>query len=210
MIPPLIHRVWVGPPMPDRLVAYGRTWEDHHSAWHHKLWTEDNLPPLRNQALYDDAHRIAPDHVGQFRADVVRYELLEQFGGVYVDADFECRKPLDPLLEGVECFAAWEVPNRWINNAILGAVPGHPLMDMLIRRLPVNVRRRRGARPNKLSGPQFLTPIARQFDVTVFDKELFYPFLWDEIGTDRDHSDHPDAYAVHHWNHKRTLIAGAS
>lgn len=203
-IPRVIHRVWVGPPMPAHLAAYGQTWQDHHPGWEHRLWTEDDLPSLRNQKLYDDAVRIAPRNVGQFRADIVRYELLERVGGVYVDCDFECRQPLDPLLEDIGCFAAWEVPNHWVNNAIMGATPGHAFVTALIDGLAANVRRRSGARPNRLSGPQYMTPLYRRFaaDVTVFPKEWFYPYLHDEL--ERGGEDFPDAVAVHHWHNRRT------
>ena len=35
------------------------------------------------------------------RADVLRYEILRRHGGVYVDVDVECLRPLDDLLTGV-------------------------------------------------------------------------------------------------------------
>lgn len=203
MIPKIIHRMWVGPPMPAELAAYGATWEHHHPGWEHRFWTDDNLPPLRNHDLYDQAAAVAPDHVGQLRADIARYELLHTFGGVWVDCDFECRRPLDPLLDGVGCFAAWEVPDVWINNAILGATPGHPFLAALIRGLPANVRRHRGARPNRLSGPQYLTRVWRHdpTGVVVFPKDWFYPYLYTEL--ERQHDEFPEAFAVHHWNNRR-------
>lgn len=188
--------------MPEHLAAFGETWVAHHPGWEHQLWDESNMPVLRNQALYDAAEMIAPDHVGQFRADVARYELLEQHGGVYVDCDFECCRPLDPLLADVEAFAAWEVPGRWVNNAILGATAGHPFLTALVDGLAQNVRRRAGSRPNKLSGPQYLTPIYWQHpEVTVFPKAWFYPYLYHEL--ERDREAFPDAVAVHHWHNRR-------
>jgi hypothetical protein len=32
------------------------------------------------------------------KSDILRYEILSQFGGIYVDCDFECLKPFDDLL----------------------------------------------------------------------------------------------------------------
>lgn len=202
MIPRVFHRIWCGGPVPEHLDAYARTWEAHHPDWEHRLWTEENLPELRNQELFDRAEEIAPSGVGQFRADLARYELLEAHGGVYHDFDFECLRPIDDLVD-VEAFAAWEVPGRWINNAILGAEPGHPLLSELIEALPANVKRRAGMRPNKLSGPQFLTPIMHRFasSVRIYPQEWFYPYLHDEL--DRGDEGFCDAYAVHHWEHQR-------
>lgn len=206
MIPKILHRCWFGPPMPDHLAAYGETWEAHHPGWEHRLWTADNLFPLTNQTLFDDAPDIAPGNVGQLRADIARYEILHEHGGVYVDCDFECRKPLDPLLDDVSCFAAWEEPGRWVNNAILGAAPGHAFLARLIEGLPRNVAQHRGARPNVLSGPQYLTRVYRRHGrhVTVFPKDWFYPYTWAEL--ERGDEAFPDAYAVHHWNNRRTNV----
>jgi len=45
------------------------------------------------------------------QADMLRVEVLYEFGGIAIDADFECIRPLDPLLEfGMEFdyVSAWE------------------------------------------------------------------------------------------------------
>lgn len=203
MIPRTFHRLWVGPPMPAHLEQYGETWKQHHPGWQHILWTEETLPPLRNQRLYDNAEKIAPNNVGQFRADVARYELLLTHGGVWIDADMQCLQPIDDLIAGVDCFAGWETEARWVNNAILGCTPGHPFLDSLVRGLGANVRRKAGARPNILSGPQYLTPVYRRHarQVTVFPQRTFYPYLWNEL--DRGGDQFPHSHAVHHWNNRR-------
>ena len=61
------------------------------------------------------------------RADILRLELLHRHGGVYLDADFECLQPIDPLLEGVDCFLGLLDSGR-VSNAVIGAVPGHGLL----------------------------------------------------------------------------------
>lgn len=206
MIPRTIHRLWLGGPEPAWTAGFADAWRQ--PGWALRQWADENvreLFPLLNQDLYDRAPEIAPDHVGQFRSDILRYEILHRFGGVWVDADFECLRPIDPLLEGVECFAAWEVEGRWVNNAILGATPDHPFLAALVDGLAANVERKLGSKPNKLTGPQYLTPLYRQHAsrVTVLPKRLFYPYLWSEIDQHRPGDDFAGAYAVHHWNNRR-------
>lgn len=209
MIPRCTHRVWLGGPEPGWLAAFRATWE--RPGWVVKQWTDDNVPtlfPLRNQEIFDRAPEIAPDHVGQLRSDVLRLEILDRFGGVYVDADFEGIRSLDDLLDGIDCFAAWEAQDRWICNAILGAVPGHPFIDALIAGLPANVERHRGRRPNFLSGPRYVTEVwmAHFRSVRVFDRSLFYPYGWHEVADVNPASardEFPGAYAVHHWFNRR-------
>lgn len=189
--------------MPDHLAAYVATWTAVHPGWEHRMWTDADLDWLQNQELYDFAEAITQHH-GQFRADVARYEILHRHGGVWVDCDFEAVYPIDDLIAGHDCFAAWETDGQWINNAILGSVPGHPMLADLIDGLPANVHRRKGKRPNVMSGPQYLTPIALEHEITLFPAAQFFPYRWDEL--DRAGHAFPDAYAVHHWNNRRSRV----
>lgn len=213
MIPALLHQIWIGPdPLPAEYAAYGKTWTAHHPGWEYRLWTENTLPAMRNRDLFDRADELVPDvNVEQFRADVLRYEILYNLGGLYVDVDFECLTNIEAIIEGLECFAAWETQDRWVNNAILGAEPGHPFIDRVIAGLPASVEHHRGLRPNISTGPQYLTGLWRRHrdDLTVLPQSLFYPYSYSDVGTPREHGPWPDAVAVHHWaNRRRTLARG--
>lgn len=220
VIPHTIHRIWLGSPMPSEFAFYGATWQQAHPLWEHVLWTDQDAefpgvrvmrPPfaLRNVGVYDNADHIAPNNVGQLRADVLRYEILEGVGGVYVDADFECLRSIEALTDGLDAFAAWETDGQWVNNAIMGATARHPFFRQLIDGLPANVLAHKGSRPAVMTGPQYVT--ATYFsDVrlnlpvpTIFPSRLFYPYLWNEL--DRRGEEFPDAYAVHHWHNRRRL-----
>lgn len=204
MIPRVLHQIWVGGPIPARLQMLIDTWRPLHPDWEYRLWTEDDLAGwLTNRDLFDNAARYTAS-TGQFRADVARYEILHAHGGVYVDVDFEARRPLDPLCT-VPAWAAWEVDGRWVNNAILGAVPGHPFFADLIDGLPHSVARNPGRRPNVMTGPQYVTPFARRWQqrgsLVIHPARMFYPYLHDEL--ERAGDDFPDAWAVHHWDNAR-------
>ena len=101
--------------MPDDFQRYGETWREHHPEWEMPLWTDDNLPELAHPGAFERGRHHAE------RADVLRYEVLRQFGGVYVDTDVECLRPIDPLLEGVQAFVAYQRPGE-VCNAVMGAV----------------------------------------------------------------------------------------
>ena len=190
-IPRMIHRVWIGEtPMPAEHEHYGKTFAKHHPDWGIKLWTEENL-----EELGIGASERARCRTHSELANLMRYEVLRRYGGVYVDTDVECLKPLTQLLGGVEAFAALEVPER-IGNAILGSVPNHPAFERATRlaRQTLGI----GAHSADANGPYFLTLIFEQEqDVEIFGAELFYPYLWDE--PKRRHEKFSDAYAVHHW-----------
>lgn len=191
--------MWIGQAIPPMYAEFIEGWKRLHPRWEHRLWTEDNLPTLRNQALWDRAPDIAPRAVEQFRSDVARYEILEQFGGVWVDADFEPRKPIDPLMD-----EPWAVAEgRWVANGIIAITPGHSLMDRAIRALPHSVKIKRGQPNTRISGPQFFTRLAIEAELKVLPEQWFLPYSYRELH--RAGEDFPDAYAVHHWHNQRRL-----
>ncbi|MGI8596727.1 MAG: glycosyltransferase [Thermoleophilaceae bacterium] len=190
MIPRVFHRIWLGEePMPEEFVAYGETWRRHHPDWTMELWTEERLPALR----HPDAFERGRNH--SERSNVLRYELLWQLGGVYIDTDMECLRPIDPLLDSVCAFAGSTRPGR-IGSAIVGSVPGHPAFERAVELVPQGVAG--GGRQTEETGPGFLTAILADFpDVTVFPAAYFYPYRHDEKHLRGQ--EFPDAYAVHHW-----------
>jgi mannosyltransferase OCH1-like enzyme len=202
-IPKVFHQIWFGPPMPVLYRRFAEDWARMHPDWQMRLWTETNLPTLRNQHLFDRAAELCPNHIGQLQSDILRLEVLYEYGGVYLDTDFEPKKSIDELLRGIECFAAWVTPGVWINNAFMGAVAGHPFIKRLIDGLPASIKANPGKPPRKVSGPQYLTKMWKQAPdgMFLFDAELFYPYSWDEL--DRDGEEFPNAYAVHVWNNQR-------
>ena len=182
--------------MPYEYVTFGETWQRHHPEWRLRTWDESNLPQLVNQALFDESSTYAQ------KADIARYELLVRFGGVYLDCDFECFRNIEPLLGGVEAFAATE-DGHWISIGILGCVPGHPLFQAMVDRLPALVANCPGRPPNEQTGPRPFTGIIREHlasgypGTVVFGRDLFYPYHYGE--PHRRYESFPRAYAVHHW-----------
>jgi inositol phosphorylceramide mannosyltransferase catalytic subunit len=181
-IPKVFHQVWVGPsPLPDEFARYQQTWLDHHPGWELRYWTEGDLPAnCRRPEAYEKLR--SPTE----RSDLLRYELLWQFGGVYVDADFECLRSIEPLLEGVDFFVAEIEPGR-VNGAIMGSVPGHEILDRAL----VEVKPREFHGYDKdATGPLFFDRLRRRFpEITIFEKDLFYSKAEDA---------RQRAYAIHH------------
>jgi inositol phosphorylceramide mannosyltransferase catalytic subunit len=195
VIPRIIHQVWVGPePLPERFGAYQETWRAHHPDWDIRFWTEDNLPPdLRLSQSYDRMRSPVE------RCDLLRLELVWRDGGVYVDCDFESRRPLDPLLEEVDFLLGYSKPGR-VNHALMGAVPRHPLLDRALR----EIRPRETYGYDKdATGPGFFNRlVAEHKGLRILDPVLFYP---------RTPEERRRAYAVHHearsWKAPPMLLA---
>jgi inositol phosphorylceramide mannosyltransferase catalytic subunit len=207
MIPKVFHRIWVGSEEPEWLSGFGASWTDVNDGWSLIQWDDDKVQelfPLVNQDVYDRADDIAGERSGQLKADVLRYEILWRFGGVYVDADFECVKPVGSLIAPYDCFAAWETQNVWINQAILGSLPQHPFIGRLVSGLADSVQNNPGKRPADFSGPKYVTPVWREHGgAHIFDQELFYPYSYRDVKRVDVSRRHAGAYAIHHWANRR-------
>jgi inositol phosphorylceramide mannosyltransferase catalytic subunit len=174
VIPRIVHQIWLGrDPLPDEFKGYVKTWKQHHPKWEHRLWTEENLPSDTRRPYVHERIRHPAE-----RSDMLRLELLWQYGGLYVDTDFECLRPLDPHIGDAEFFTAWLKPpaegkSARVNNAFMGAVPGHPLIDKALDEL--QPQEWFGFDKNA-SGALFFNRLVKDFpDILVLPAELIYP-----------------------------------
>jgi hypothetical protein len=212
MIPKVIHRIWVGGPMPAHYERFAQRWAELHPGWNMKLWGDDDFGWLENQDLFDNADKFVPaDAVGQFRSDVARYEILSRFGGVYVDCDVEPQKPLDPLVD-VRSFAGWEEQGTFVGNTVLGSEPNSPAMQQMIRVIPEMAKANAGRAATWISGPRVLTRVYNENEdvrdtLTVYPQGYFFPYSYSDLrrGEDPARRKYPDAYVIHHWGHQREL-----
>jgi mannosyltransferase OCH1-like enzyme len=143
MIPKVIHQIWKTRVIPEAWREHVLSWRRKHPAWRFVLWTDD------------DCHRLVRDDFGDFlpvydaypydieRPDVIRYLTLLRLGGVYVDLDLECLRPIDGLLAGRRAIVASELPvhaahlgrTQMASNAFMAAPPGRPLFRAILQRL---------------------------------------------------------------------------
>ena len=103
-IPKIIHQIWVGDkPAPKKWL---KTWQDIHYDWKYILWDNENIKrlKLRNQEQFDFYWKQKRWHGV---ADILRYEILFQFGGIMPGADSECKRRVDKLFndEKYDCYA---------------------------------------------------------------------------------------------------------
>ena len=97
MLPRIVHYCWFGkgqkPELVEQCIA---SWHRCMPDWIYMEWSEDNFAiasaPLYVRQAYE-ARKYA------FVSDYVRLWALEQYGGVYLDVDFEVYKSFEPLLD---------------------------------------------------------------------------------------------------------------
>lgn len=209
MIPRTIHHVWVGGPIPPELEAYRQTWSTTHPEWEMRLWGDDDLDWIENRDLFDRAAEIVPErNIGQFRANLARYEILWRHGGVYADMDMESLKPLDRFCD-LDAWVAWEHEpgtrkGPLIGNTIMAAAPGSAWMRRCIDQVRPDTATFAGEPSWRMSGPSMLSRLhdADPTDHTVLPERWFYPYPT-ELPAHGASGNYGDAYCVHHWAHRR-------
>ena len=125
-IPKIIHQIWIGPkPRPKKFMD---TFRDKHPDFEYILWTEEEMIKrgfkLENQQAYDRMTEWCG------KADILRWEILYRFGGIYQDADSVCLEPFDETFLSKPAFAAFEneiARQGLVAVGTMGFPPKHPL-----------------------------------------------------------------------------------
>jgi len=90
-IPKIIHQIWIGGPVPQEFKDFMQSWRDAHPDWEYRLWTDEDVKTfgLYNQTFYDRS-----DNYG-VKSDILKWEIIYRYGGLYVDTDYECLQSFD-------------------------------------------------------------------------------------------------------------------
>lgn len=142
MIPKIIHQIWSDKqkPLPKACEELTQTWKNNHPEWDYRFWNEALLDAFihDNFPEYEQRYRSLSHDIQRW--DVIRYLILYQMGGVYVDIDYECLMPIDSLLANHTCCFAREAEAQfqgdtcgaYIQNAFMASELGHPFIKELI------------------------------------------------------------------------------
>ena len=134
-IPKIIHHIWLGPNKPPSYFEeYLRSWRVKHPEWEFKLWTDKEVEHFKMDLREEFDSSL---NWGE-KSDILRAEILDKIGGLYVDVDFECLKSFDLIGKQYDFFAGIEPPHEGVHpksfprvtvsNALIGVCPGHPII----------------------------------------------------------------------------------
>jgi mannosyltransferase OCH1-like enzyme len=125
LIPKKIHQIWLGPlQIPVAYAEYSKTWQKLHPSWEYKLWRDKDIEnwDFPSKDLYNKSSSY------QEKSDILRYEILNKYGGLYVDMDYKAIKNFDELHYLYEFYGSIKPPiyedNKIaITNGIIGSKP---------------------------------------------------------------------------------------
>jgi mannosyltransferase OCH1-like enzyme len=187
-IPKYFHQTWKTDQIPFSLAKYVRSWVDigglnnnntSSSSWEYYFWTDklSRYYVKKRYPTYLKMYDSLPKSI--MRADLLRYFIMYDIGGIYADLDFQTLKPLDHFIQAMNrdnddnngklkhsCMIGQEpLPHAHILykveslvcNAIMISCPGHPFWLEVIQL--VEKRWKSGKynkRVLKLTGPMVL------------------------------------------------------
>ena len=208
-IPKIIHQIWLGPNKRPKI--WMDSWEfdyiKQNPDWKYKLWTEKEINELK--LINRDKYDREPTYPG--KSDIARYEILNQFGGVFIDADsLWIDKPnnslniiLNKLNNNIDMFCAVEPVNKWsYANGVIGFSKNNDLLKIIIEFIKKNYdsRKKKFPAPRQLwqvTGPGIFTSLTKNYNDNkkmVLESFYFYPTSFHKNNLDKNTKEFPKLY----------------
>lgn len=153
MIPKIIHFIWLGNlPIPTTVSDWGLM----NPSWKIMIWNEKMISKhlkLINNSIYN---QIDANKYNQ-KSDLLRLEILYRYGGIYVDVDIVCLKPIDTLINKTTDTFFIQEKLGLISNSVIGCTPKNKIILKLVKNLGVNFDKSKPVW--KSTGPGFITKI---------------------------------------------------
>jgi mannosyltransferase OCH1-like enzyme len=201
-IPKIIHHIWIGHLPPP--VEWMNTWKVNHPDWEYILWDNEKVFSRKwdNQKHIDYYFN---KKVYEGAADILRYQILYEFGGIMPGADSENLNPVDELFDNdYELFAVntgerygLQRNHAWLKSTapLYGCTKGHWFAKALTDEIKKKDQLKEVV--VKETGNLFMRDMIEKYnpDIKIFPIHYFVPEHYEGIkytGTDK-------IYCRHYW-----------
>ena len=184
-IPQIIHQTWKSQTVPVRWQSAVDSVRRYHQGWAYRLWTDAEMDGhvRQHQPELFPIYRDLEKNI--MRADVFRYVLMHDLGGLYCDLDYEFLRPYEygdaELVLSDEFSISYGNSVDQIANYVFASRPGHPFWKDVIADIIKNPPRVSAYHDViDATGPGFLSRIFfanrnRYEGVLVTSKPVFSP-----------------------------------
>lgn len=210
MIPKIIHYIWIGNnEYPSQFKHFINLWKEIYPDYNFLFWNNELVE--NSKIVSDDISKYYYSNYNiALKTDLIRFKILEKFGGIYIDVDNEPLKRMpDEFILKYDFFSAYQ-PNDEIAIGIMGAQVGEPLVTEYINSSLINIENfiYDDIKKNeiwKMTGPEYFTKFLQShlnnLKYKFFESKYFYPYWF--LESHRRHENFketcPDAFSVHHW-----------
>ncbi len=127
-IPKRIHYCWFGRgEMPDMFRRNMETWEKYCQGYEIVRWDESNYDVTKNRYM---KQAYEAEKWG-FVSDYARIDVINNYGGIYLDTDVEVLRPWDSLLH-YDLFCGFESPRYVAFGLGFGAVKNNRILEDIL------------------------------------------------------------------------------
>lgn len=176
MIPKMLHFVWIGDESkrPDNCI---NTWKKLNPTYKVYVWGNKDYEKNKWVNAKHMAEMYPKELAGV--ADMMRYEIIHAHGGIALDADSYCVRPLEDWLLEPSDIAVWEsetLRKGLVSLNCIGCLPKSPFFQQVIQDIKEkpSVTDRRAW---QTTGPQALTDTwnKTKYPLTIYPSHYFIP-----------------------------------
>lgn len=205
IIPKKIHQIWLGGKgVPKKSIKWMNSWKRLNPDWEYKLWNEDNIKELKVSEFNVYSKKINPG----YRSDILRYIILNKFGGVYVDTDFECLKSIPTEILHYKFIAGLMFGYKpTIGNSILISCPNSLLLKTILNKIKKTKYKNdinyiiKNSGPDAVTKDYFASSKKIKCESLILPSNYFYPYPNFMINQKGDKYDQIEdiSIGIHHW-----------
>lgn len=200
-IPKVIHYCWFGgKALPPEYRKYMDSWKKHCPDYQIIRWDESNYDVTKNKYMYE----AYQEKKWAFVSDYARVDIINTYGGIYLDCDVELLKSWNPLL-GDGFFAGFEDYDHIALGLGFGARKNHEYLEKLLE-LYERIAFRTDEGLNMVACPKYQSEIINEMgfnlnntfqkkgDMVIYPSNIFAPVSFWGMGQVDESS-----YSVHHY-----------
>jgi len=193
IIPKIIHQIWVGPnEIPEKSKYFIQKIKQLHPNYEYKLWIDNDI---NSENFLNYKFIVKTSNYAQ-KADIMRYEILYRYGGIYLDIDFEILQNLDNLINGslVVCNEDEHINKYMSIGFIASTVNNSELLNCINNINTINWN----MHVNEATGPYYFRKCINLENANVLKTKNMYPIYYTEKNKELILDD--DIYGIHHWD----------
>jgi len=133
-IPKVIHQIWFQGEenIPEHLKEYHKSWVDMNPSFQVKIWDEKNIESVITKFNDTDTTNMYHNYKYMIqKIDLAKYVILYIYGGIYIDMDVKCIKPIDDEFISTNDIILSEMP-YFIFHSLLFMTVGHNFLEKII------------------------------------------------------------------------------
>lgn len=130
-IPKVIHYIWFGGnEKPEIVKKCINSWKKYMPDYEIVEWNEKNYDVSKSKYI-SEAYK---EKKWAFASDYARFDILNQYGGIYFDTDVELLKEIPEYILENSAFTGFESSGMVNPGLVFGTIPKHPFVSQVLKR----------------------------------------------------------------------------